>query len=66
MIYHVLCIDDLGIASWESVEFKYVDQQNDFHGYIKRTGMYVKFWENDSGDDYIGTTYKMIDNTKQV
>jgi len=58
MIYNVLCIDDLGCASWEAVEYLYTDGKGDIHGYIKRTNMNVKFWTSESdSDEYVGTTY---------
>lgn len=59
MFYDVLCIDDFGTASWESVKFQHFDEHNPhfMHGYIERTKLYVKFWEDDSGKNYIGTTY---------
>lgn len=54
MIYNVLCIDHLGVASWESVLYSYTDSELDKHGTVSRTGQPVKFWWDDSEDDYIG------------
>ena len=55
-IYDVMCIDTLGVGSWESVEYSHTDSKNNLHGFIARTGKMVKFWE-DEDNDFLGTTY---------
>jgi hypothetical protein len=54
-IYSVLCIDHLGVASWESVLCTFTDSELDKHGIIPRTGQQIKFWWDDSEDCYTGT-----------